>query len=80
VLFFLFGLVRVVRAPRVGARFALALSLVGIATFFIHLWFLWQGHPEFRVSTSWGILSGALVASLALGWQSIRVLRAPEPG
>jgi hypothetical protein len=75
VLLFLFGLVRVVRAPRNGARFALSLAFVGIATFLIHLWFLWQGHPEFRVSTSWGILCGTLVASLGLGWRSIRVLR-----
>jgi len=79
VLLFLFGLVRVVRVPRVGARFALALALVGMGTFFIHLWFLWQGNPEFRGSTSLGILCGALVASMGLGWRSIRVLRTPEP-
>jgi len=79
VLLFLFGLVQVVRAPRVGARFALALALVGTATFFIHLWFAWQGHPEFQVFTSWAILPAA-VASLGLGWRSIRVLRTREPG
>jgi len=80
VLLFLFGLVQVVRAPRVGARFALALALVGFTTFFIHLWFVWRGHSEFEVFTSWAILSATLVASLALGWRSIGVLRTREPG
>jgi len=74
--FFLYGLVQVVRAPRVGARFALALSLVGISTFFIHLWFIWQGHPEFQVPASLAILSGTLVASLGLASRSVQVLRA----
>jgi hypothetical protein len=73
---FLFGLVQVVRIPRIGVRFALALALVGIATFFIHLGFAWRGHTEFRSATSWGILCGTLVASLGLGLRSIRALRA----
>jgi dipeptide/tripeptide permease len=72
--------VQVVRAPRVGARFALALALVGAATFLIHLWFAWQGHPEFQVFTSWAILSATLVASLGLGWRSIGVLRTRGSG
>jgi len=79
VLFFLYGLVQVVRAPRVGARFALALSLCGIGAFFIHLWFVWQGHPEFQVPTSLAVLSGSLVASLGLGWRSIGALARPAP-
>jgi hypothetical protein len=78
VLLVLFGLVQVVRAPRVGARFALALALIGTATFFIHLWFARQGHPEFQLFTSWAILSATLVSSLGLGWRSIGVLRRRE--
>jgi hypothetical protein len=78
VLLSFYGLVQVVRAPRVGARFALVLSLLGIDTFFIHLWFIWHGHPEFQVPASLAILSGALVASLGLASRSIQVLRSPR--
>lgn len=78
VLLFLFGLVQVALAPRIGARFALALALLGMATFFIHLWFFWQGHSEFEVFMSWAILTATLAASLGLGWRSIGVLRTKE--
>jgi hypothetical protein len=78
-LLFLYGLVRVAQAPRRGAPFALGLSLVGVGAFFIHLWFLWQGHLEFRVPTSLAVLCATFLASLALGWRSMEILRKPRP-
>jgi hypothetical protein len=76
---FLFGLVRVVQAPGRGAPFALGLSAVGVGAFFIHLGFLWQGHLEFRVPASLAVLGATFLASLALGWRSIRMLRKSRP-
>jgi hypothetical protein len=75
---FVYGLIRLVKAPRVGARFGLALAVVGTAAFFIHAWFLLQGRPEFRVPASIAVLAVALATSIGLGWQSIKTLRAPE--
>ncbi len=74
VLVFLYGLIRLVKAPQVGARFGLALALVGTAAFFIHAWFLIQGRPEFRVPASVAVLSVGFVTSIGLGWQSIKTL------
>jgi hypothetical protein len=74
-LLFLGGLVKVARDPRKGARLALALALVGVATFFIHAWFAWRGRPEFSSPTSWAVLGGTLLASLGLGWRAIGALR-----
>jgi hypothetical protein len=74
VLVFLYGLVQLVRFPRVGARFALALAAVGVAAFILHAWFLWQGHPEFRTPASLGILAGAFVLSIELGRRSAKML------
>jgi hypothetical protein len=68
---FLVGLVRVAKGTRDGAVFALVLSSVGVATFFIHVWFALHGHPEFATLASWLILSGTLLSSLALGWRTI---------
>ncbi len=75
VLLFLYGFAQVVRGARAGARFALALASLGIAAFLIHVWFAWQGHPEFGLPTSWAILSGTLLSSVALGWRAMRTLR-----
>jgi len=79
VLLVLFGLGEVIRAPRNGARFALGLSVVGIAAFLLHLGFAWRGHPEFQTITSWAILSATLVASLWLGWRSLGIVRGRKP-
>jgi hypothetical protein len=73
----LYGLVALVRTPRVGAWFALALSAAGVFALCIHTWFLAQGRPEFRVPVSIGVLVTALLASLALAWQSVKLLRQP---
>ena len=73
---FLYGLLQVVKAPRVGARFGLALSVMGVAAFCIHTWFLAQGRPEFRVPVSIAVLTAALVTSVGLGWASVKTLRA----
>ncbi len=77
---FLYGLVRLVKTPRVGARFALVLAAVGVGAFAIHTWFFVLGRPEFRVPVSIAVLTAALATSLALGWRSLEVLRRPaEP-
>ena len=72
---FLYGLAVLVRRPRAGAWFALALSASGVFAFGIHTWFLAQGRPEFRVPASIGVLVAALMTSLALTWQSVKLLR-----
>jgi hypothetical protein len=77
---FLYGLVYLVKAPRVGARFALVLAAVGVGAFAIHSFFFLRGRPEFRVPVSIAVLVAALASSLALGWVSLSVLRGPaEP-
>jgi hypothetical protein len=68
---FLAGLVRTAKSPADGTSFALALSLVGIATFCIHVWFRLRGHPEFGLPASWVILSTTPVSSLGLGWRAV---------
>jgi hypothetical protein len=75
---FLYGLVQVVKAPRIGARFGLALSVIGVAAFCIHAWFLVQGRPEFRVPVSIAVLTAALVTSVGLAWASVKTLRAGQ--
>jgi hypothetical protein len=72
---FLYGLTVLVRKPRVGAWYALALSAVGAFAFGIHSWFLAQGRPEFRVPASIAVLVAAFVTSVALARQSIGLLR-----
>jgi hypothetical protein len=71
----LVGLTRVAKGTRDGAAFALVLSSVGVATFFIHLGFALHGHSEFATPVSWTVLSGALLSSLALGWRARAELR-----
>jgi hypothetical protein len=78
ILVVLYGLVRLVKAPRVGAWFGLALGAAGVAAFFIHGWFLLQGRPEFRVPASVAVLCAALATSIGLGWQCIKTLRARD--
>ncbi len=70
-LVFLSGLTRVAQGARQGLGFALALSVVGVATFLIHAAFALRGHHEFGVPTSWAVLCGALLSSLGLGWLAI---------
>ena len=76
---FLYGALQVVRRPRLGARFGLALAVVGVAAFCIHSWFLLQGDPKFRLPASVGILVAALLTSLLLGWASLAILRGRSP-
>ncbi len=71
---FLYGLTVLVRKPRVGAWYALALSGVGAFAFAIHSWFLAQGRPEFKAPASIGVLVAAFATSVALAWQSIGLL------
>lgn len=71
---FLYGLVLVRSAPRAGARFGLVLSGIGLAAFAVHGWFLLQGHREFRVPVSMGLLVAVLFTSALLGWASVRTL------
>ncbi len=72
---FLGGLVRLTKGARDGVGFAVALAFIGVATFFIHVWFVLRGHPEFRLPASWLVLCGGLLSSLALGIKGIRQLR-----
>jgi hypothetical protein len=72
---FLYGLVAMARAPRVGSRYGVVLAAAGVGAFAIHAWFLMKGRSEFRVPASIGVLVATLVTSLGLGWQSIRALR-----
>jgi hypothetical protein len=69
------GLVGVAAGASGAVRYSLALALVGVATFFIHMGFAWRKHPEFGVPASWVILGGTLLASLVLGWRSLGMLR-----
>lgn len=72
---FLYGLLRIQTAPRLGAQFGLALATIGLGAFVIHAWFLLQAHPEFRNVASVAVLSGALITSVYLGWRCVSFLR-----
>ncbi len=67
----LVGLARVAQGAPGAVGFAVALALLGITTFFIHVGFALRGHPEFGLPTSWAILAGTLLSSLALGWRAV---------
>ncbi len=72
---FLYGLSQLSRAPRVGARFGVALAAVGVTTFVLHMWFIWVGRQEFRTVTSMAVLGGAFLLALELGRRSALALR-----
>lgn len=72
---FLVGLGRVATGAR-GLRFALALALVGLATFAVHAWFALRGRREFGLPVSWAILGGTLLSSAALGRKALLERRA----
>ena len=72
---FLYGLTCLVREPRTGAPYGVVLSGVGVFAFLIHMWFFAQGRPEFRAPVSIVVLVVTLGTSMALGWQSVKVLR-----
>jgi hypothetical protein len=76
---FLWGLTRLARSPRAGAPYGIVLALAGVAAFGLHTWFLVQGRPEFRLAASLAILGATLIASLGLGWLSVKALRAARP-
>lgn len=67
------GLAKVAAGAPHARRYSLALALVGIATFFIHLGLAGRGHPEFGMPVSWMILGETLLASLWLGARSLAV-------
>lgn len=73
VLVVLVGLARVAAGAPRARRYSLALALVGVATFFIHLGFAWRQHPEFGAPVSWIILGETLLASLWLWARSLAV-------
>jgi hypothetical protein len=68
---FLVGLAKVAKGTRGGSAFAIVLSAVGVATFFIHAAFALRGHLEFAAPVSWAILSATLLSSLVLAWRTI---------
>jgi hypothetical protein len=72
----LWGLTRLARSPRTGAPFGIVLALAGVVAFGLHTWFLVHGRPEFRLAASLAILGATLIASLGLGWLSLKALRA----
>jgi hypothetical protein len=74
ILLFLVGLAKVATGAHGAARYSSALALVSAATFFIHVGFAWRQHPEFGMPASWVILCGTLLASLGLGWRTLRGL------
>lgn len=75
ILAFLTGLAAVATGKRAGSRFALALCILGVATFFIHAGFALGGRREFQLPTSWVILGATLLSSLALAWHTIAAFK-----
>jgi hypothetical protein len=75
---FLAGLARVAKGARGGVGFALALALIGVATFAIHVGLAVRGHREFGLPMSWAVLSGTLISALGLGWRAIAEYRRPS--
>jgi hypothetical protein len=73
---FLAGLAMVARGLRAGTWFAGVLSILGVATFFIHVGFALRGHREFGLPMSWAILGATLMSALALGWRVLSTRRA----
>ena len=61
----LYGLVLVFQQAAAGLWFSLALGIVGIFTFGIHMLFIKRGHREFRLPVSVFILAAVLAVSLA---------------
>jgi len=60
----LYGLVLVVQHSWAGLIFSLALGLVGLIAFGLHMFFIKKGHPEFKTWISLSILVATLVVSL----------------
>jgi hypothetical protein len=60
-----YGFSRVVLETRGGLVFSLIVSLAGIAGFFIHMFFLKKGYPQFRTATSISLLVAMLAVSIA---------------
>jgi hypothetical protein len=59
----LYGLVAVWLGSMAGLYLSLLLSVAGISAFFIHAYFLKQGHKEFKTPVSLFILISTLVVS-----------------
>ena len=63
----LYGLVLLYQQTMSGLVISLLLSLSGVFAFTIHLYFIKQGRPEFKLPVSIAILVATLVVSLFQG-------------
>ncbi len=63
----LYGLVLLYQQTVSGLVISLLLSLAGVFAFTIHLYFIKQGRPEFKLPVSIAILVATLVVSLFQG-------------
>jgi hypothetical protein len=70
----LFGLIQVYEKTHTGIIFSLALGLIGIFAFSIHMFFIKKGHPEFKSPVSLFILIATLVVSLVQVMISINAI------
>ena len=61
---FMYGLIPVFQGSSAGLAFSLALSVVGLLTFLIHLFFFGKGRNEFKTSLSFFILTSVLIISV----------------
>jgi len=75
VLFFLYGLDRVIQWTSSARLFSYALSLTGIFAFIIHMIFLMLGHEEFTLPVSLLILAATLLISVFQIYYTARINR-----
>ncbi|MEW5725170.1 MAG: DUF6713 family protein [Thermodesulfobacteriota bacterium] len=64
VLVILYGLLLVFQKATAGIVLSLALAAGGLGAFFLHIYFLRQGRPEFRTALSLFLLIATLVVSV----------------
>ena len=70
----LYGLILVYQHTPAGLAFSLLLSFSGLFAFTVHMYFLKQGRPEFRLPISITILVATLAISLVQGAMTLYVL------
>lgn len=74
-LLFLVGLVRLVQGSASGAWFSLGLAATGMGAVGLHLAFLLNGSPAFRLPASLAVLALVLPVSVVQGWCSAQMIR-----